>query len=255
MSKRKKKQQMNIRVIISTSLFAWVLTLTVLSFNWSTFTGLNNLEDIEIKGAFIIPADEYMESLAPVLRTPMNDINTRNMSLLLESHPFVHAARISKNYPNKIVVEIVERHPVALLNMDPLLYIDREGIVLPELGNVGEEIIPIMSGFNSARELYPIGHQTVSQKVSESIALIDYIIEHFPYLYENLSEVTLNSNDEFVLILANYPTKVILGNERMEEKIQILNSFEHTLPEEKGLHNFSSLDLRYNRQVIVKVRV
>ena len=255
MSKRKKKQQMNIRVIIGTSLFAWVLTLTVLSFNWSTFTGLNNLEDIEIKGAFIIPADEYMESLAPVLRTPMNDINTRNMSLLLESHPFVHAARISKNYPNKIVVEIVERHPVAMLNMDPLLYIDREGIVLPELGNVGEEIIPIMSGFNSARELYPIGHQTVSQKVSESIALIDYIIEHFPYLYENLSEVTLNSNDEFVLILANYPTKVILGNERMEEKIQILNSFEQSLPEEKGLHNFSSLDLRYNRQVIVKVKV
>lgn len=255
MSKRKKKQQMNIRVIIGTSLFAWVLTLTVLSFNWSTFTGLNNLEDIEIKGAFIIPADEYMESLAPVLRTPMNDINTRNMSLLLESHPFVHAARISKNYPNKIVVEIMERHPVALLNMDPLLYIDREGIVLPELGNVGEEIIPIMSGFNSARELYPIGHQTVSQKVSESIALIDYIIEHFPYLYENLSEVTLNSNDEFVLILANYPTKVILGNERMEEKIQILNSFEQSLPEEKGLHNFSSLDLRYNRQVIVKVKV
>ena len=255
MSKRKKKQQMNIRVIIGTSLFAWVLTLTVLSFNWSTFTGLNNLEDIEIKGAFIIPADEYMESLAPVLRTPMNDINTRNMSLLLESHPFVHAARISKNYPNKIVVEIMERHPVALLNMDPLLYIDREGVVLPELGNVGEEIIPIMSGFNTARELYPIGHQTVSQKVSESIALIDYIIEHFPYLYENLSEVTLNSNDEFVLILANYPTKVILGNERMEEKIQILNSFEQSLPEEKGLHNFSSLDLRYNRQVIVKVKV
>ncbi|MBC8322301.1 MAG: FtsQ-type POTRA domain-containing protein [Candidatus Marinimicrobia bacterium] len=255
MSKRKKKQQMNIRVIIGTSLFAWVLTLTVLSFNWSTFTGLNNLEDIEIKGAFIIPADEYKESLAPVLGTSMNDINTRNMSLLLESHPFVHAARISKNYPNKIVVEIVERHPVAMLNMDPLLYIDREGIVLPELGNVGEEIIPIMSGFNSARELYPIGHQTVSQKVSESIALIDYIIEHFPYLYENLSEVTLNSNDEFVLILANYPTKVILGNERMEEKIQILNSFEQSLPEEKGLHNFSSLDLRYNRQVIVKVKV
>ena len=74
-------------------------------------------------------------------------------------------------------------------------------------------------------------------------------------MYENLSEVTLNSNDEFVLILANYPTKVILGNDHMEEKIQILNSFEQSLPEDKGLYNFSSLDLRYNHQVIVKVRV
>jgi hypothetical protein len=41
----------------------------------------------------------------------------------------------------------------------------------------------------------------------------------------------------------------------MEEKIQILNSFEQSLPEDKGLYNFSSLDLRYNHQVIVKVRV
>lgn len=255
MSKRKKKQKLNFRVLMGASLSTMVLSLTVFAFNWSTYTGLNHLENIEIKGAFIIPADEYKESLAPVLGMSMYDINTRNMSLLLESHPFVHAARISKSFPNKIIVEIMERHPVALLNMDPLLYIDREGVVLPELGNVGEEIIPIMSGFNTARELYPIGHQTVSQKVSESIALIDYIIKHFPHMYDNLSEVTLNSNDEFVLILANYPTKVILGNERMEEKIQILNSFEQSLPEERGLYNFSSLDLRYNRQVIVKVRV
>ncbi len=255
MSKRKKKQQINLRVIIGASFSTLVLTLTLLAFNWSNYTGLNHLENIEIKGAFIIPADEYRESLSPVLGTTINDIKTRNMSLLLESHPFVHAVRISKSFPNKIVVEIMERHPVALLNMDPLLYIDREGVVLPELGNVGEKIIPIMSGFNTARELYPIGHQTVSQKVSESIDLIDYIIEYFPGMYENLSEVTLNNNDEFVLILANYPTKVILGNDHMEEKIQILNSFEQSLPEDKGLYNFSSLDLRYNHQVIVKVRV
>ena len=126
---------------------------------------------------------------------------------------------------------------------------------MPDLGDVGEEIIPIMSGFNTARGLYPIGHQTVSQKVLESVKLIAYIIEYFPHIYDNLSEVTLNSNDEFVLILANYPTKVILGTERFYEKIQILNSFAETLPENKGLHHFTILDLRYNRQIIARERV
>ena len=254
MSKRKKKL-VNIRAIIGASLSSLMLILTVLAFNWSNFTGLDLLEDIEVKGAFIIPADDYRESLVPVQRTPMDEIDTRNMSLLLESHPFVHAARVSKLYPNRVIVEIMERNPVALLNMDPILYIDREGFVLPELGNVGEDIIPIMSGFNTARELYPIGHQTVSQKVLESVKLIDYIIEYFPHIYDNLSEVTLNSNDEFVLILANYPTKVILGTERIQEKIQILDSFAQTLPGQKGLHHFTTLDLRYKRQVIARERV
>ena len=254
MSKRKKKKQMNLRAVIGASLSCLMLVLAVLSHNWSKFTGLNLLEEIEIKGAIIIPADDYRDALVPVLGTSINALDTRNMSLLLESHPFVHAARISKTFPNKVVVEITERDPVALLNMNPVLFIDEEGVVLPDLGNVSDDIIPIMSGFNTAHELYPIGHQTVSQKVLESVELIDYIIEYYPHLYDNLSEITLNSNDEFVLILANYPTKVILGTERFQEKIQILNSFEQALPKQEGLHHFSTLDLRYNRQIIARVR-
>ena len=254
MSKRKKKKQMNLRAVIGASLSCLMLVLAVLSHNWSKFTGLNLLEEIEIKGAIIIPADDYRDFLVPVLGTSINALDTRNMSLLLESHPFVHATRISKTFPNKIVIEISERDPVALLNMNPILFIDEEGVVLPDLGNVSDDIIPIMSGFNTAHELYPIGHQTVSQKVLESVELIDYIIEYYPHLYDNLSEITLNSNDEFVLILANYPTKVILGTERFQEKIQILNSFEQALPKQEELHHFSTLDLRYNRQIIARVR-
>jgi len=242
------------RALIGFSLFTLWLVVTILAFNWSTFTKMNLLDEIEIKGAVTISAETYHDFLVPVLGTSIHDLDTRNMSLLLESHPFVHAARISKIFPHKVIVEIIERKPIALLNMNPMLFIDEEGVVLPEMGNVNDEIMPIMSGFNSARELYPIGNQTVSEKVLESIHLIDYIIEHYPLLYNNLSEVTLNSNDEFVLILAHYPTKVILGLERFQEKIEILNSFEHALPDNKGLHNYSLLDLRYKRQIIAKVR-
>ena len=101
-------------------------------------TSLNLLEEIEIKGAIIIPADDYRDFLVPVLGTSINTLDTRNMSLLLESHPFVHAARISKTFPNKVVVEITERDPVALLNMNPILFIDEEGVVLPDFGNVSD---------------------------------------------------------------------------------------------------------------------
>lgn len=254
MSKRKQKKQMNLRAVIGASLSCLLLVLAVLSYNWSKFTGLNLLEKIEINGAIIIPADDYRDSLVPVLGISINALNTRNMSLLLESHPFVHAARISKIFPNKVIVEITERYPVALLNMNPILFIDEEGVVLPDLGNVSDEIIPIMSGFNAAHELYPIGHRTVSQKVLESVELIDYIIEYYPHLYDNLSEITLTSNDEFVLILANYPTKVILGTGRFQEKIQIFNSFVQSLSKQEELHHFSTLDLRYNRQIIARVR-
>lgn len=254
MSKRKKKKQINMRFAVGIALSTLLIIFTMISDYWSTYTKLNLIDEIEIKGAVIIPANEFYESLDPLLGTSIGELDTREMCLLLESHPFVHAARISKIFPNKVVAEIRERDPVALLNMDPILYIDAEGIVLPELGSAAEKFIPIMSGFNTARELYPIGQQTVSQKVLESVNLIDFIIEFYPRLYDNLSEVTLNSNDEFVLILAHYPTKVVLGAKKIHEKIQILDAFEQTIPKQIGLHHYSKLDLRYNRQIIAQER-
>ncbi len=249
-----KKKQMNWRLIIGTALTSMIIGLSLLSFHWSVYTKFNLVNNIIIQGDKIIPKNEYYQSLSSLLGISIDEIDIREAGMLLESHPFVHAARVSKTYPNTLHIEIAEREPVALLNMKPTLYVDNEGVVLPELGLVGEKLIPIMSGFNSARELYPIGHQTVSLKVLESVSVIDQIIEFFPSLYNNLSEITLNSNEEFVLILAEYPTRVILGKDRILDKIQILISFSESLPDNRGLNQFTLLDLRYNRQVIAKVR-
>ncbi len=250
----KKKKHINWRLIIGTSLTIMLIGVSWLSFNWSAYTKFNLLDNIEIQGPIIIQENEYYESLSSLLGVSMDEINVREIGMLLESHPFVHAARVSKIFPTTLHIEIVERKPIALLNMKPIFYVDSEGVVLPDLGKVGDKIIPIMSGFNSARELYPIGHQTVSLKVLESVLVIDQIMEFYPSLYDNLSEITLNGNDEFVLILADYPTKVILGKDRILEKIQILISFAQSLPKNNGLNHYTLLDLRYNRQVIAKVR-
>ncbi len=250
----KKKKQMNWRFIIGASLTTIVIGLSWLSFNWSVYTGFNLLNNIEIQGPKIIQENEYYESLSSLLGVSINEIDVGEIGMLLESHPFVNAARVCKKFPTTLYIEIVEREPIALLNMKPIFYIDNEGVVLPDLGKVGEKILPIMSGFNSARELYPIGHQTISLKVLESVSVIDQIMKFYPSLYDNLSEITLNSNDEFVLILADYPTKVILGKDKILEKIQILISFAQSLPDANGLNNYTLLDLRYNRQVIARVR-
>lgn len=248
------KKKMNWRLVIGTTLTTFGVGLSWLSFHWSAYTEFNLLDNIEIRGPRIIQENEYYGSLSPLLGVSINEINIREVGMLLESHPFVQAARVSKTFPNTLHIEIAEREPIALLNMKPILYIDNEGVVLPDLGRIGDKIIPIMSGFNSARELYPIGHQTISLKVLESVTVIDQIMKLYPSLYDNLSEITLNSNDEFVLILADYPTKVILGKDRIWEKIQILNSFAQSLPVNRKLNYYTLLDLRFNRQVIAKVR-
>ena len=87
------------------------------------------------------------------------------------------------------------------------------------------------------------------------MSLITRILDYYPVLYSNISEVTMNANDEYVIILAEYPTKVILGSKDVWAKIQILGKFEHSMSNKRQLSDYKYLDLRYNNQVIAKERV
>ena len=255
MMRKKKKKQLNLEPLISATITLSIMFLIYASFWWSSYTRMSHLRQIDISGYSIIPEEDHQIQLKPLMGIELEEVNLREVSLLIESHPYVKAARVSRQYPATLSIEIVERQPVAVLNVDPVLMIDREGIILPDKGQVNDFLVPCLSGFNPAKELYPAGQQTVSVKVQETMNLITRILDYYPVLYSNISEVTMNANDEYVIILAEYPTKVILGNTDVWAKIQILGKFEHSLNNKRQLSDYKYLDLRYDNQVIAKERV
>ena len=241
--------------LISATVTLTIMFLIYASFWWSSYIRMSHLQQIKISGYSIISEEDHQIQLKPLMGIELEELNLREVSLLIESHPYVKAARVSRQYPATLSIEIVERQPVAILNVDPVLMIDREGIILPDKGQVNDFLVPCLSGFNPAKELYPAGQQTVSVKVQETMNLITRILDYYPVLYSNISEVTMNANDEYVIILAEYPTKVILGNTDVWAKIQILGKFEHSLSNKRQLSDYKYLDLRYDNQVIAKERV
>ena len=66
---------------------------------------------------------------------------------------------------------------------DSVVLRDRDGIILPDQGKADDYIIPFLSGFNPAKELYPAGQQTISVKVQETMELITRIVDTYPSLY------------------------------------------------------------------------
>ena len=129
--KRKKKNK--IELIICSTISLIIMLLIYVSFSWSSYTKLSQLKEIRISGSSIISDKEYSSKLEPLKGVELEEINLREVSILLESHPYVKAARVSRQYPSTLSVEIVERQPVAMLNIDPILMLDRDGIILPDL--------------------------------------------------------------------------------------------------------------------------
>jgi len=252
MKKKKKTAFLSLRFMLGTGLVLFTGFMLWSAINWANYRHLFHLEKIRISGTQIQPRDFYRQLLGPLDQLDLTDINLEEVRLLLESDPFVKAARVSRQYPGYLNIEIVERKPLALLNLKPILLVDDEGVILPDNGYSQKALIPVLSGFNPARELYPPGRETFSLKVKETVEILKQLLDGYPELYEQLSEVTLNEDDEYVFILAEHPTKVILGKEDIWNKIKILKQFELALKGQRHLTDYKLLDMRDKKQVIAR---
>lgn len=241
-----------LRLIIGIGLILGFSALMWGAWWWAGTCRLFQLERILVQGSNLLPEEDYQRLLGDLEGVGIHELDLTDIRILLEAHPLVKAVRVSRRYPRTIRVEVVERSPLAILNLDPHLLIDAEGVILPDAGLSDDLLVPVLSGFNPARELYPPGQKTLSIKVHQAVALLNQIQVQYPSLYYNLSEITLNVHDEFVLILAERPTRVILGRDRMGSKLAILKAFQQTLAGRLKLTDYALLDIRYAKQMVAR---
>ena len=227
------------------------IAICVASSNWAKYNGSLQIDNIYFYGNEFLPNKKLKKILNNIEMNNIHLVDLAKISKLLEKDYFIEAVRASKHFPNKLEIEIIERKPIAVINIDEPLFIDRNGVILPKNEIANKKLIPFLSGFNQNKNLYKLGKKTTSKKMQEAIALLKELKIKYPRLYSNVSELTLNNNNEYVMILLDYPTKVNLGSKKIKNKLEIIQNFESILKEE-NLSTFASIDLRYKNQIITQ---
>ncbi|MFC1786217.1 cell division protein FtsQ/DivIB [Candidatus Neomarinimicrobiota bacterium] len=243
-----------IKALITTSALLALGSLFWGSFSWAEYTLLFKNPNIVFSGNSIVDESEYRSFL---LKEYGSNIFTEDLSTIsnrIEEHPYIAGVRVSKHFPKGILIEVSERYPVALINNNPLLLIDNNNVVLPFRSNSFDYQIPILSNFNITNDLYPVGKQTLSPVAIDVVQFLNRIKKEYPQLYQNLSEVRLSKYNDYELILAEEPTKIVIGKSMTWSKILVLKEFEKSVSGRKSLTDYAYLDLRYDNQVITKER-
>ena len=226
-----------------------IAVLTIASFQWANYRKIFELGELSISGENFLAKSEYNEIIGSIDVKSIKDFDIEDLSERLELNPFVKAVRVSKHYPSAIKIEIVEREPIAIINNKVQLMIDDNAIVLPNNTTIENSLIPVLSGFNPATDLYPLGQITYSIKVKEAIEILAYIKNNYSDFYDEISELTINKDDEYEIILSEEPTRVILGKNNISKKIKILKNFDKALGQ-RQLTSYRLLDMRYSKQLI-----
>ncbi|MFQ6604542.1 MAG: cell division protein FtsQ/DivIB [Fidelibacterota bacterium] len=233
-----------------------VITISLIfyGYRWAEYRGYLNVASIVVSGARLLNDDVYIAYVADLDSLKMTELPITEISENISRHPFVKATRVSRAFPGKVAIEIQERSPLAWLNQKTDFYIDEEGIILPSVPAVQALVLPILSNFNPARELYPVGEQTLSQPVLIATRVLAWLLKQYPTLYDRVSEIRLNPSDDYEIILTDYPTRIVLGQDQMLRKLAILQYFETKITGKRKLTDYTYIDLRYQNQVIAKER-
>ncbi len=245
------KPNLPLRQVIGIGLSLFFLITLWGANSWANYRQIFEVKEIAINGYEILDKKDYQEIVDQFDIRSIHGVKMQKIAETIEANPFVKAARVSRRFPNQITINIVERKPLAILNMDSFLMLDSEAVVLPDHPYSQSVLVPILSGFNTALDLYPEGEKTYSIKVKEAVAILNKLSNGYPTLYENISELTLNSHDEYVIILADRPTRVILGKNDVFSKLNILKNFEEALGQ-RQLTDYRLLDMRYKKQLVAR---
>lgn len=257
-NKRKgKKKPMNLRKVLHRALrigvfgFSAVLLVVgcTLLVQLLLASDLFRVEQIQVAGNTQMDRDDIIG---------LSDIETGDMTFDLDLHligrkisenPWIREAQVSRIFPKQVVINIEERQPRAIINLDYLYYLDELGEVFKVLGSSDSLDYPVITGFD--REVLQQGDKESARQLKSIVALIDDLKQREIFDLDQVSEIHLEAGGGICLYTYVGAVKIRLGRCDYEEKIDRLERLYAKL--QKRLPVLDYIDLNVDERIIVRI--
>lgn len=210
-----------------------------------------HLDGVEIEGEHYVSRDQLLTTFLPDIGKSVLRVPLARRQATIEKIPWVWRATIERVLPNRLIVRIVERTPVAFLSTgEGMKLIDADGVILdrPPGANFN---LPIVTG---------IGEQTSLADRASRVALFSEFLKQIgtvrSYGPSDVSEANLTSPDDIEATLDGLP--VLAGQGPVVVQFgsgDFANRFREFLLNFNAWHvragNVEAVDLRYDGEALV----
>jgi cell division septal protein FtsQ len=141
-------------------------------------------------------------------------INMDQIKSLLESHPWIAGAEITRDWPNRLLITVKEKKPVALLSRETgLFYLDNKGHIIATAGPTQELDFPVVTGLESF-PFYSTHSTQTPEILKDAMELLKLASRNNSILPEqNISEINITENGELLLYLLERPFPIYMGTD------------------------------------------
>jgi cell division protein FtsQ len=104
------------------------------------------VREVEVEGGQKIPKETLLSLTVMEGMPNLFSVKLKEVVKRLESHPWIEQVRVRKVFPDKILIQIDERKPMAIVQLDELYYIDTQGEIFSPVGDRDEYNYPYLTG-------------------------------------------------------------------------------------------------------------
>jgi cell division protein FtsQ len=220
----------------------------------SSYFCIKDIKNIEIDGTRRL-SPEVILHLANLGRdTNLLAIRPGQVERALMTHPWIARAELTRKWPDRVVLHIRERQPVALVQMrEDLFYIDRQGELFKPLSPGDPHNFPVITGLKPENFKHPEG--SLPPLVAQTFQLLEVLKgTPAPLNLEHVSEVHLDLDRGFTLYVNGLGAALDLGFKDYSAK---LHKFARVLPvmAQKGyLARTGRINLDYPDRVLINLK-
>ncbi|MFQ5667233.1 MAG: cell division protein FtsQ/DivIB [Candidatus Binatia bacterium] len=201
--------------------------------------------EIDIEGNRRLSRQDILEWVG--LRRGMSlwDVSPSALQARLERHPWIRAASVERAFPQRVVIAVGERAPVAILRLDRLNYVDSAGRILGPLRHDDAPDFPVITGLEhdaGLRGFAPLGIHRALQLLRWCQRLSCFAI----------SEIHVDQHRGITIFPLRMAVAVVLGWGGWREK---LARAARVLAAWKGqVGRLAAVDVSFRHMVVVRLR-
>jgi len=216
---------------------------------------LFELRRVEVRGNNILTRAEVIKAMEVPITGSLFDVDLRRIQRKMETLQYIYGVRLGRQLPHTIFIDVVENEPLAYVAAPEFFILSCEGEALPLPHGQLELELPTITGLDGAADALKAGGVTNHQQLNQAWEILLHIMDRYPGIYLELSELVFGDDNEVTLYIADNSTAVRLGNQKIEQRIAMLDAFLLTVKGKRTLMDYSYIDLRYDKQIIVRERV
>jgi cell division protein FtsQ len=205
-----------------------------------------SVREIQVRGADKVSGNEIVTIAG--LRQGMSiwKVELDRIEKKIAKHPWVRRVLVRREFPSRIIIDVEERTPKAIVAVRKLYYVDADGALFKEV-EPGENVkFPLLTGLRA--EDVMAADPAVRRRIRDAMRLAELMAQRS----HSLSEIHFDALDRLVVYTTSYPVALQMGWGDWDEK---LDRMERLLSLWKGHEErLASLDMSFRNQVVARVR-